>query len=109
MNHSVYITDDAASDLQALFLYIESNDSTTSANYVLDEISKAFESLNKNPERGRIPTELQYLGISDFREIFFKPYRIIYRIINNDVYVMVIIDGRRDLQTLLQNRLLKPV
>ncbi|MBA3017875.1 MAG: type II toxin-antitoxin system RelE/ParE family toxin, partial [Desulfobacteraceae bacterium] len=45
-------------------------------------------------------------GIRDYREIFFKPYRIIYRIDNENVYVYLIVDGRRDMQTLLQRRLL---
>ena len=37
---------------------------------------------------------------------FLEPYRIIYRVLDNTVYVLVIADGRRDMQTLLQRRLL---
>ena len=46
------------------------------------------------------------LGILEYREIFFKPYRIIYRVMDKNVYVLLIADGRRDMQTLLQKRLL---
>ena len=46
------------------------------------------------------------LGVREYREIFFKPYRIIYRVINKNVYVLLIADGRRDMQTLLQRRLI---
>ena len=46
------------------------------------------------------------LGIREYREIFFKPYRIIYRIMKKNVYVLLIVDGRRDMQSLLQRRLL---
>ena len=41
------------------------------------------------------------------REIFFKPYRLVYRVVENDVYVFLIADGRRDMQTRLQWRLLQ--
>jgi len=46
------------------------------------------------------------LGIHDFREVFFKPYRIIYRVDRNTVYVYLVADGRRDMQTLLSRRLI---
>ncbi len=63
-------------------------------------------SLSEYPERGNYPTELLDIGTREYREIFFRPYRIIYRVMENTVYVLVIADGRRDMQTLLQRRLL---
>jgi toxin ParE1/3/4 len=62
--------------------------------------------LSEFPERGAFPKELAALGIREYRESFFKPYRIIYRIMDKDVYVLLIVDGRRDMHTLLQRRLL---
>ena len=50
--------------------------------------------------------ELLALGIREYHEIFFKPYRIIYRVIDKNVHILLIADGRRDMQTLLQRRLL---
>ena len=46
------------------------------------------------------------LGIKEYRQVFFKPYRLIYRVMNADVVVYVIADGRRDMQSLLTRRLL---
>jgi len=63
-------------------------------------------SLSEFPERGTHPKELLFLGIREYLEIFFKPYRIIYRVIDEMVYVFLIADGQRDMQTLLQRRLL---
>ena len=57
------------------------------------------------PERGSYPEELSQLGIKEYREVFFKPYRIIYRIIGRQVYVFLVVDGRRNMQKLLQRRL----
>ena len=65
-----------------------------------------IESLSTRPERGSIPKELSALGIRDYRQRFYKPYRIIYRIIGKRVYIYLIADGRRDFQTLLAWRLL---
>jgi toxin ParE1/3/4 len=46
------------------------------------------------------------LGIREYRETFFKPYRAIYRIVERRMIVFVVADGRRDMQTLLARRLL---
>ena len=103
----IFLTDDAARDLEALYHYIESHEVPGRADYVLDLIEKAFSGLSENPERGGYPKELLAVGLREYREIFFKPYRIIYRVIADKVYVMVIADGRRDMQALLQRRLLQ--
>jgi toxin ParE1/3/4 len=107
MTSQVFLTDDASRDLEELYDYIESHDAPGKANYVLDQIEKAFSNLSENPERGAYPKELLAVGLREYREIFFKPYRIIYRVIAADVYVLVIADGRRDMQALLQRRLLQ--
>jgi toxin ParE1/3/4 len=107
MTCQVFLTDDASRDLEELYNYIESHDAPGKVDYVLDQIEKVFSSLSENPERGAYPKELVAVGISEYREIFFKPYRIIYRVMAENVYVMVIADGRRDMQTLLQRRLLQ--
>jgi len=106
MPFRVMLTHDAARDLEELYDYIARHDAPDKANYVLDQIEKAFTSLSESPERGAYPRELLELGVREYREIFFKPYRVIYRIMQKDVYVLLIVDGRRDLQPLLQRRLL---
>lgn len=59
------------------------------------------------PQRGHHPPELARLGIHDFREIRCKPYRIIYEIIDTNVMIHAVIDGRRDIRDLLAARLLR--
>lgn len=83
------------------------NDSSENALYVIKEIEKIIRSLEAFPERGTVPNELSEIGVNDFRELFFKPYRIIYKPDKENVYIMLIVDGRRSLQTLLERRLLK--
>lgn len=102
----VLLTGDAGSDLEALYDYIAAHDSAAKAEYVLDRIEKVIDELATLPERGSHPKELLALGVRDYRQAFFKPYRVIYRVIDDRVYVYLIVDGRRDMQALLQRRLL---
>jgi toxin ParE1/3/4 len=106
MPFAVLLTHDAARDLAELYDYIGLHDSPQKSDHVLEQIEKAFSRLSGFPERGAHPKELLALGIHEYREIFFKPYRIIYRIMDEKVYVLLIADGRRNIQTLLQRRLL---
>ena len=106
MPFAVLLTKDAARDLNELYDYIAVHDSPRKADYVLEQIEKTFSTLSEFPERGLYPKELLKLGIREYREIFFKPYRIIYRVMDKNVYVLLIVDGRRDMQSLLQRRLL---
>lgn len=107
MPFTVLLTDDAAHDLRELCDYIELHDVPGKADYVLEQIEKALNSLSENPQRGACPKELLAVGLREFHEVYFKPYRIIYRVMENDVYVLLIVDGRRDMQLLLQRRLLR--
>ena len=102
----VLLSNDAARDLDELYDYIALHDAPRKADYVLEQIEKAFSKLSEFPERGAYPKELLAIGIREYREIFFKPYRIINRVIDKNVYVLLIVDGRRDMQSLLQRRLL---
>jgi len=63
------------------------HDSLASANHVLDQIERVIQSLSEFPHRGNYPRELLLHGIREYREIFFKPYRVIYRVIDESVYI----------------------
>ncbi len=106
MPFAVLLTHDAARDLDEIYNYIALHDAPQKADYVLEQIEKAFSRLAESPERGAYPKEPLSLGIREYREVFFKPYRIIYRVMNKNVYVLLIVDGRRDMQLLLLRRLL---
>ncbi|MDO8722194.1 MAG: type II toxin-antitoxin system RelE/ParE family toxin [Syntrophales bacterium] len=107
MSYEVFLTADAACDLEELYQYIVRHDAPGKAEHVLTSIEKICTSLSESPERGAYPKELLALGIRDYREVFFKPYRVIYRVLGDTVYVLLIVDGRRDMQMLLQRRLLR--
>ena len=102
----VLLTEGAEQDLEAIHEHISEFDCVANANHVLDELMHVVDSLSKLPERGSYPKELVGLGIKEYRQTFFKPYRVVYRVTGNQVIIYLIADGRRDMQTVLARRLL---
>jgi toxin ParE1/3/4 len=100
------LTENAFNDLDEIYDYIARHDHPSNADYVLNSMETVIDSLAAFPERGSYPKELLELGIREYRQTFFKPYRVIYRIIGSLVYIMLVADSRRDMETLLTRRLL---
>ena len=102
----VLLTEGAEQDLEAIHDYIADFDCVANANYVLDQSMAVVDSLSRFPERGSYPKELVALGIKEYRQTSSKPYRVIYRVIDSQVVIYLIADGRRDMQSVLARRLL---
>jgi toxin ParE1/3/4 len=107
MKYQVYLIQDAEIDIFSICSYIGHQDSKSRALYVYEKLQEYCFSLEHSPFRGHIPPELDALGVRGFLEIHFKPYRIMYQVRETKVFVHCVIDGRRELQELLQNRLLR--
>ena len=106
MRYEVLVTEGAERDLEEIYDHIAEFDSPEKAEYVLSRLLEVAERLATFPDRGPHPKELQALGIREYRQTFFKPYRLIYRVIGKQVFIYLIADGRRDMQSLLARRLL---
>lgn len=106
MSYTVLLTDDAIRDLEDIDDYISKHDTPRKADDVLSVIEEVLLTLTDLPDCGAYPKELSMPGIREYREVFFRLFRVIYRVPGNNVYVYVIADGKRDMQTLLSRRLL---
>lgn len=104
--YEVLLTQGAAQDLESIYDYIVEFDSVANANRVLDQLMKVADKLAHFPERGSYPKELAALGIKEYRQAAFKPYRVIYRVLGGQVVIYLIVDGRRDMPSVLARRLL---
>ena len=104
--YKVLLTEGAEQDLESIYDYIAEYDTVASANRVLDQLIAIMENLSHFPERGSYPKELVALGIKEYWQALFKPYRAIYRITGKQVIIYLISDGRRDMQSVLAQRLL---
>ena len=109
MKFTVELTKSAEADLNEIIQWIARNDTADRAFHVLEQIRSKLDSLSLDPERGSIPRELRNLGIDRYRQIFFKPSRIIYQVREERVIVSLLADGRRDMSVLLQRRLTAPL
>ena len=103
---TVRITAAAKLDIQDIFDYIAEHDSESAAEHVLGQIEACINSLRALPARGKLSEELVALGVRDYREVHFKPYRIVYGVFGNAVDIFLVADRRRNMKALLQRRLL---
>lgn len=101
----VVFTSGAKKDLRAIHTYIANNDSLQSADMIARKIVRSALSLRDLPNRGAHPPELLARGSRAYRQILFKPYRILHRVRASTVFIAVIADGRRDMASLLSRRL----
>jgi len=106
MAFEVLLAEDAERDIEDIYRYIAAHNDVVNADRVLRAMEEICASLAAFPERGNIPKELQAIGMSEFREAHYKPYRVIYRIVDTQVIVYCVVDGRRDMQSFLKRRLL---
>jgi toxin ParE1/3/4 len=90
-----------------IYHYVSIHDSEDRAKYLLDKIETTCSSLKEFPERGHMPPELERIGVYQYREVHFKPYRILYEISERSVFIHCVLDGRRSLQEVLERRLLR--
>lgn len=104
--YEVRLSSDAEVDLLEIRDYIAENDSPKNADYVLARVLEVVDSLEALPQRGSHPRELLAMGHGEYRQVFFKPYRIVYFVEETTVQILLVADGRRDLRTLLEQRLL---
>ncbi len=107
MSFQVQIVEQAEEDLWDIYQYVLAQDGEPRAEHVLERIEEACKKLATHPRIGHIPPELDRIGILDYLEIHFKPYRILYQIEGKKVFVHGILDGRRDMQDLLERRMIR--
>ena len=94
----------ASIDLLNIIEYI-SQDNIDAAMQVFEKIKSKCKTLNQFPEMGRIPPELKAYGIFNYRELVIPPWRVIYRISEQKVFILAVLDSRRDIKDVLIERL----
>ena len=105
--YRVRLAEDAEQDLIDIYRYVALHDSVEKAAYVLDQLESLCSRLTELPEGGHVPPELDRIGVTNYRGVHFEPYRVIYEVIRQDVFIHCVLDGHRDTQSLLERRLLR--
>ncbi len=103
--YQVFWTQTAQQDLRKIIEYIAA-DSKIQAKKVYLAIKQKAVNLREMPLRGRIVPELRYYSVLTYRELISPPWRIIYKVEKETVWVLAIIDGRRNVEDILLERFL---
>lgn len=96
----------AHADLVAIIRYIRTDNPLAAADS-LEKIKAKVSELTLFPEKGRVVPELKQQGILHYRELIIAPWRVIYRLSDRHVYVLAVIDARRNIEDILLDRLVR--
>jgi toxin ParE1/3/4 len=98
---TVIVSSAASDDLAGLLDYVMATQDVAAAVALDRRLDDALATLAQVPDRGRVVPELRARGIGLYRELIRPPYRIVYRVTGAEVWVLAVVDGRRDLDGLL--------
>jgi toxin ParE1/3/4 len=104
-SYDVRWTETSENDLITIVKYI-ADDNPHLAHEIFKSIKERASSLRAFPDRGRIVPELQEQEVTQYRELIVPPWRIIYRVSENKVYVLSVIDSRQNVEDILLRRLI---
>lgn len=103
----IVLTYDAISDLKIIADGVRQRDGAGRCEQVIDKIVKAAQDLAHTPQMGGRIRELVDLGNREYREILAGPYRLVYRVVEQKIHIVLIADNRKDIRALLEQRLLR--
>ncbi|WP_083914591.1 type II toxin-antitoxin system RelE/ParE family toxin [Alkalispirochaeta alkalica] len=93
----------AKKDLIEIIDYI-ANTSSETAFEKFNEIKESVVKLESIPEHGRMIPELKKQNIDKYRELIVSSWRIMYKIEASNIYILAVIDGRRNIEDILLKR-----
>ena len=96
----------AVSDLARIIEYI-AVDNPSNALEILDKLKRKSANLYHSPKRGRVVPELREYGIYQYRELIVASWRVIHRVQEHKVYVLAVLDSRRNIEDILLERILE--
>ena len=105
-HYRVFWSHAAQADLVEIVDYIEL-DSPERAKSIFEKIKNLAGTLEIFPTKGRIVPELHSLGITKYRELIYKRWRIVYKVDHEKVYVLMVLDSSQDVEDLLFRRLIR--
>ena len=107
MTIRVVVLKSAEADLKDLKRYVvrDCGKATWLKSYA--QIKRDMARIEAYPQAGRIPGELNSLQLTQYRQVLSGTNRIIYEVRGETAFVHVICDTRKDLRTVLMERLLR--
>lgn len=104
--YQIFWAETAEEDLKSIIEYIYADNPPAAGDNLKKIKTKALD-LYSFPQKGRVVPELKDHGILQYRELIVPPWRVIYRISELRVYVLSVIDSRRNVEDILFERLVR--
>ena len=108
MTYRAQFTNNAKEDFIELKAYVVQAWSKQVWKTAFEQIKHAVSIIESQPHAGAVCQDLAQLGITTYRQMLTNKNRIIYEIdsTNKLIFIHIVCDQKRDLQTLLIHRLL---
>jgi mRNA-degrading endonuclease RelE of RelBE toxin-antitoxin system len=107
MNYKVVILASAEQDLKELKSYVVKHFSLDVWNVTYAELKESIRNLKTFPFVSTIPEELVQLNLTHYRQIISGMNRVIYEVRQETIYIHIVADTRKDMKTLLTNRIMR--
>ncbi|MFP4548177.1 MAG: type II toxin-antitoxin system RelE/ParE family toxin [Fidelibacterota bacterium] len=107
MTHKIKVLQSAKADIYNIYRYIARNDTPEIAADIIKNIKEQIKVLSGFPNIGHYTLEMEYFGNFDYREIHYQVLHIIYSIEKTDIFIHAVLDNRRNIMDLLQEKLLR--
>jgi toxin ParE1/3/4 len=98
---------DAGDELLEIISYIKYNTGKIAAEKIFKKIDDGVKKASENAKGRRIAPMLMDFGINNIHQLNISPWAIFYRVENNEMKIISIIDQRRNLEEILYKKVLE--
>ncbi|MEA1910523.1 MAG: type II toxin-antitoxin system RelE/ParE family toxin [Spirochaetota bacterium] len=106
MSSKVIWSKDASLDLVDIVSYIKIDSGKGIAKEIYTRIKSEVDKIVDFPKAGIIVPELADIGITDIYQIIVSPWKVYYKVIEDKILVLSVIDGRRNLEEILYKKII---
>lgn len=107
MSLSVVFLKSAEQDVKELKHYVFRRFGVETWQSTLSKLKESIHTLQAHQQAGKVPDELRTLNPGQFRQIISGMNRVIYEIRQETIYIHIVCDNRRDMQGLLNRRMMR--
>ena len=97
---------DAGDELLEIISYIKNNSGKIIAEKIFKRINDGVKKASDNAAGRRIAPMLINFGINDIHQLNISPWAIFYKVENNEMRIISIIDQRRNLEEILYKKII---
>ena len=106
MKHKIVWSEDAGDELADIISFIKYNTGKITAEKIYSKIMNEVNRVSENPAGRRLAPLLRGFGINNIHQLNINPWIVYYKVENNRMEIISIIDGRRNLEEILYKKIM---